>query len=119
VVRVKLGFSEQEWSDTYNRLVTSAGVLGLTVGGPVAAWPMQFGRKNIIIGLGFVCLLGASITLIADVWCIIIGRFLIGFCSGIFLAVGPRMMDESVPQHLLSHFGSYTTVYISIGQTLC
>ena len=40
VVRVKLGFSEEEWNNTYNRLVTSAGILGMTVGGPFATVPM-------------------------------------------------------------------------------
>jgi MFS family permease len=79
---------------------------------------MQYGRKNIMIVLGFVAILGSAITLIADVWCIIIGRFLQGVCSGIFVSVGPRMIDETVPQHLLSHFGSYTSVYIASGQMI-
>ena len=40
VMRVKLGYTEEEWTSTYNRLITSAGTLGLTIGGPFATWPM-------------------------------------------------------------------------------
>ena len=60
---------------------------------------------------GVIAVIGICLSLITNVWAIIFGRFLHGTSNGVFLSVGPRMMDEFVPQHLLGHFGAYTSAY--------
>ena len=56
-----------------------------------------------------------TITLVLDVKAIIIGRFLFGFCCGVFSVAGPKMLDETVPLHLNSAFGSATNSCMAAG----
>lgn len=46
---------------------------------------------------------------------IVVGRFIFGFCSGIFMIIAPRMLDETVPTHLINSFGVYTNIYANLG----
>ena len=67
-----------------------------------------------MICFGVLAIIGTILTLITNVWLIILGRLLHGISTGIFMAVGPRMMDEFIPPHMLSHFGPYVSVYIGV-----
>jgi MFS family permease len=46
---------------------------------------------------------------------ICIGRFFFGFCTGVFSVAGPKMLDETVPIHLNSSFGTATNTFLSGG----
>jgi len=46
---------------------------------------------------------------------IIIGRYFFGFCCGCFSVAGPKMLDETVPIHLSSTFGTATNTFLSGG----
>lgn len=46
---------------------------------------------------------------------ICIGRFGFGFCCGVFSVAGPKMLDETVPIHLNSSFGTATNTFLSGG----
>ena len=114
VVRVKLGFTLDEWTSKYNRLISSSSIAGVVISGVSASSTLQYGRKNVIVWFGVLAIVGTILTLITNVWVIILGRFLHGISVGIFMAVGPRMMNEFIPLHLLSHFGPYVGLYIGV-----
>ena len=46
---------------------------------------------------------------------IVIGRYLFGFCCGVLSVAGPKMLDETVPIHLNSSFGTATNTFLSGG----
>jgi len=46
---------------------------------------------------------------------IVIGRYLFGFCCGVFSVAGPKMLDETVPIHLSSSFGTASNSFLSCG----
>jgi MFS family permease len=46
---------------------------------------------------------------------IVIGRYLFGFCCGVFSVAGPKMLDETVPIHLSSSFGTASNSFLSFG----
>ena len=50
--------------------------------------------------------------------CILIGKVIYGFCAQVLVIAGPKMLDETVPAHMLGDFGFLTNLYITIGQFL-
>ena len=67
-----------------------------------------------MIWFGFLGIIGTTMTLFLNVWVISSGRLLHGISAGIFMSVAPRMLDETVPAHLLGSFGVYTNIYANI-----
>ena len=48
-------------------------------------------------------------------WMIVVGRFFFGVCCGVFSVAGPKMLDETVPVHLHSIFGTASNSFMSVG----
>lgn len=43
------------------------------------------------------------------------GRFVLGMCAGVVLCTTPKMIEETVPAHLLEKgFGSSTSVFVNL-----
>ena len=63
--------------------------------------------------------MATALTLITNLWVIILGRLVFGFCTGIFMTAGPRMLDECIPTHLLGSYGVFTNIYANFGIMLC
>ena len=49
---------------------------------------------------------------------IITGRMIFGVCTGVFMTAGPRMLDETVPSHLIGTFGNYTNIFANLGMMI-
>jgi MFS family permease len=73
------------------------------------------GRRKFLIIFGIIGIIGTAITLVPNLYMIVIGRFIHGTCTGVFMTGGPRILDETVPPHLLGTFGTYTNVYANLG----
>jgi MFS family permease len=56
-----------------------------------------------------------SLTMVLNYWMIVVGRYFFGFCCGVFSVAGPKMLDETVPIHLSSKFGTATNSLLSGG----
>jgi MFS family permease len=76
---------------------------------------IQKGRRPAIIIFNIFAAISVTITLFLDVKAIIIGRFLFGFCCGVFSVAGPKMLDETVPTQYNSAFGTATNSCMSCG----
>ena len=98
-----------------NSIITSSSVLGMSIGAFIAGGIVANGRRKYLIIFGVVGIAGTALTLITTVYTIIIGRLIHGICTGVFMTGGPRMLDETVPPHLLGTFGTYTNVYANFG----
>jgi MFS family permease len=114
VIKAKFGW-DIEQATFYNTLISSAAIFGVVTGSLLGGKIIQKGRRIAIIIFNFVAAISVSITLILDLRAIIIGRFLFGFCCGVFSVAGPKMLDETVPLHLSSAFGTATNSCMSFG----
>ena len=110
-----MGISKADWDAKFNRLITSSSIFGLCLGAVIATQIVSKGRRIFLIVFGLLAIVATALTLVLDFWVITIGRLLHGLCCGIFMAVAPRMLDETVPTHLISSFGVYTNIYANLG----
>lgn len=108
-----------ESDDFYSSMISSSSVLGMCIGAITAGQIVYLGRRKLLIVFGVIGILATAMTLITSLWLIIIGRLIFGFCTGIYMTAGPRMLDESIPSHLLGSFGVYTNIYANFGVMLC
>lgn len=100
-------------------MISSSSVLGMCIGAITAAQIIGIGRRKLLIIFGVVALGATALTLFLNVWVIILGRLIFGFCTGVFMTAGPRMLDECIPSHLLGSFGVYTNIYANSGIMIC
>lgn len=50
-----------------------------------------------------------------NLWAILVGKLFFGICAGVINIAGPKMLDETVPIHLIGAFGIATNTYICLG----
>jgi MFS family permease len=86
-------------------------VIGSLISGSLVA----YGRRKMLILFGIIGMVFTALTLVPNLVCILIGRCVFGIATGVFMTAAPRMLDETVPQHLIGSFGVYTNVYANLG----
>ena len=118
MVRAKCGLSKEEFANLYNRLINASFLLGLTIGPLTLSLLVPHGRRKWLLIFGVIGIIGTAMCLVEEIWTLIVGRFIHGFAIAIYLGLGSRMVDETVPQHLLSSFGNYTNIMINFGLML-
>ena len=91
----------------------------MMIGAIVATQIIKYGRRIFLLTFGVLGIGGTAMSLYLNVWVISVGRLLHGLSAGIFMSAGPRMLDETVPIHLLGSFGVYTNVYCNLGVLIC
>ena len=114
-MQVKLGVDDDDEWTTKNAIISSSSVLGMSIGAFIAGSIVANGRRKFLIIFGIIGIIGTAITLITNLYIIVLGRFIHGLCTGVFMTGGPRFLDETVPSHLLGTFGTYTNVYANLG----
>jgi len=110
----KFGWDREE-ATLYNTLISSAGIFGIVTGSLVGGKFITKGRRLALIVFNVFAAIATSLTMIENLTCIIIGRYFFGFCCGVFSVAGPKMLDETVPIHLNSSFGTATNTFLSGG----
>lgn len=93
--------------------MSSVGGLGLgsIIGGVI----IPLGRRKTILIFNVIGLLALLLSLFLNLYTIMIGKLIFGFCSGVLNVAGPKMLDETVPTTLLGAFGILTNTYICLG----
>ena len=73
----------------------------------------KYGRRKVILVSNFALMFVCSITVICEIWGIIICRFFFGYFVGTILTAAPKIIVETVPEHLLVKygFGSVTNLF--------
>ena len=103
-----LGISKKDADDIWIKYVQGICSLGTALGslftGPLA----RFGKKNCMHIANLIVIIGGSLTLVANIYVILAGRFLFGFGAGMFAAYVPSFINEITPVELRSSFGSST-----------
>jgi MFS family permease len=76
-------------------------------------------RRKVIIGGNLIVILGSSLCVIKDIWSISVGRVLIGFGAGLGISAAPKIIEESIPEHILQYgFGISTNLAVCIAISL-
>jgi facilitated trehalose transporter len=114
VIKAKFGWDEKE-ATLFNTIISSAAIFGVVSGSLVGGKFIQKGRRLCIIIFNVFAAISITLTMFLNLPMIIIGRYLFGFCCGVFSVAGPKMLDETVPIQLSSSFGTATNTFLSAG----
>ncbi len=71
---------------------------------------MKIGRRNGFLLATLVALVGTIMQLLPDFWLLILGRLIYGLGCGVLSIIGPRFIEETVPDKLLS---TYSPMFIT------
>lgn len=97
--------------DTQTSIIVSASVAGLAIGSILGGKFAQLGLRNCIIIFDIVALIGTGISLVSNMVVLCIGRFVFGIAAGVLVSVGPGIITETCPSHVLDRgYGVSTNV---------
>jgi len=114
VIKAKFGWDTEE-AILWNTIISSAAIFGIVAGSLTGGKLIQNGRRTAIIQFNVLAAVAVSLTMFLNLPMIVIGRFLFGFCCGVFSVAGPKMLDETVPISLSSSFGTASNSFLSCG----
>ena len=84
-------------------MLGGSAMLGMTLGAVTGGRLMQIGRRKSMFILLVIGVAGNLITINIDSFPMLLtGRFLYGFASGSYTSIVPKMMEETLPNHLFS-----------------
>ena len=76
---------------------------------------MQRGRRPLVIVSNLFTIIFTGITLVANTWVIAVGRLLYGLAAGFIISAVPKIIEETVPSHLIDKgFGTSTNLIICL-----
>lgn len=115
VLEAKFKLSESE-ARTWVSLLSSINSVGAVVGVFSTSAIMNYGRRPAVIIMDTVGVLGALLTLIENLYCIALGRFIVGFSFlGMSTVLAPKYIEESSPLEYKGSLGSLTQIFIITG----
>jgi facilitated trehalose transporter len=114
VIKAKFGWNKEE-ATLFNTIISSAAIFGVVSGSLVGGKFIQKGRRLCLIIFNVFAAISVTLTMFLNLPMIILGRYLFGFCCGVFSVAGPKMLDETVPIQLSSTFGTATNTFLSGG----
>jgi MFS family permease len=95
-------------------LVGSAAVFGIAVGAFIGGKIISGGRRKSVMFANCLGILGSCLSVVAELYTLSFGRFLFGIAAGINVVACPKILEESVPHHLMDYgFGTSTAVGIN------
>lgn len=92
----KFGWDIEE-AKLWNTIISSSSILGLTIGTFAAGVVIKIGRRKTILLMNIFVILGTVATLWQNLWMIILGRTLCGFCGGILSVSMSKSLYETIP----------------------
>ena len=99
IFEAKMGWTKDE-TIFYNTLITSASVVGLTVGSFAGGPMIKNGRRKGALIANIVGVASAVLAMIGSIPFLSIGRFCCGFAGGIYNVICGKMIMENLPDKL-------------------
>ena len=108
---------DQEERDGYNTILQSSAVVGLGIGSLVGGTMMGNGKRRLVITYNYLALVASFLSLFAGktFWLLCISRFFHGYFTGILVNAAPKIIEETVPAHVMDKgFGISTNLFINV-----
>jgi SP family sugar:H+ symporter-like MFS transporter len=103
----------------YSSLISSSVGIGAIFGSLAAGYLMKnSGRKNSFLIFDIIALIGITLTIILDEYCMIAGRAILGICVGGFLSNVPVYVIEYAPYKISGKCGMIYELNFSVGVLL-
>ena len=96
IMKLQLGWSDKE-NLRYSTLISSAAILGMSVGSFLAGRFIKKGRRRSGLDMCLIAIFGGLFQQIMTVPTLIIGRLLYGFAAGTLSVVLGKSLVETVP----------------------
>lgn len=96
-------------------ILGSSGILGNTIGALSGSQVIKIGRRNAFMLASLVALGGSFFSLVETPFCIILGRLIYGLGCGVLSVTGPRFIEETVPDRLLTLYQPLFITCIAFG----
>ena len=89
-----------------NSIITFVEAFGITLGSFLANVLVAYGRRKTIIVSNIVIIMATGMTLVQNLWMIVIGKLIFSIAAGCILIASNVYLNESIPRHLSSLFGN-------------
>ena len=99
----------------WNSLINVCSIVGMGLGAVLGGLIIPIGRRKTLIIFNIIAILSICLSLVQTMPCILVGKVIYGFAAQVLMIAGPKMLDETVPAHMLGDFGFLTNFYITIG----
>ena len=106
------------WGESANLLVavvTTMVPLGATFGSLFGSQFAEFGRRRAFLSFNLLLIVGCGIQLIGTTLALCVGRFLYGFCAGIYSVLVPLFIFEIAPEKQRGSLGALNELLIVFG----
>lgn len=78
---------------------------GLAIGSITGGKIISIGRKKVVFITSLIGIIGVSLSMITNIWVILVGRLIYGYSTGIVSVLVPRYIEETVPFYLIGVCG--------------
>ena len=114
IFEAKFGWDKDE-AILYNTIISSAGIIGLTIGSILGGSLLGLGRRRTIIIAQSMAVIAACISMVTHEATLSIGRLLLGIGAGIMNVAFGKMITETIPEHIVSTFAMAHNASVCIG----
>ena len=114
VFRAKLNWSHEE-SVFYNAIINSVGIVGIALGSILGGFLIRNGRRRTMLISQLFAILASSIAMYLSLYTLCASKVLLGMSAGIMNVAFPKMIIETIPQHLAPKFALAHRMSITIG----
>ena len=92
--------------------------MGTTIGAISGGKILKIGRKNTFILASVIGFIGSALSMVENMAWIMSGRLIYGVGCGIFSIVGPRFIEETVPDRLVSLYSPLFMCSVAFGSMI-
>ena len=114
VMATKFEWTTEE-TKLYNMLINFSTILGMAIGMMSGGLIIPWGRRKTIILFNIFGLMSLALMQILNLWPILLGKLFFGFCAGVINMASPKMLDETVPVHLIGAYGIVSNCGVCCG----
>ena len=96
VFEAKFGWTEDE-TILYNTIISTAGIVGLTIGSFIGGPMISRGRRSGAIIANLICIFGALVCMVGNTAFLTAGRIFVGIAAGIYNVIFGKCVVENMP----------------------
>lgn len=109
----------KEEEDQSSAILSAMATVGLAVGSLYGSHLIRNGRHKSLVAGNILVIIGSFTSLVAQFWTICVGRLFVGFGAGMIMVASPKVIEETVPAHLMGlGFGISTNIALNFATLL-